>query len=129
MPGGTFVDKLEVLQMEVIDINDALSKHPEGTFLDLLAFNDAHFGACDITGVSPVWEMHPDTDEFFFILQGRFEMVLLDGESSSQHVIDAGSCFVVPKGIWHKPGAPDGCQFIHFTPGESLHSEAVDPRV
>ena len=53
--------------MEVIDINEELSKHPAGTFLNLLKFNDSHIGACDITGVSPVWEMHPDTDEFFYI--------------------------------------------------------------
>ncbi len=114
--------------MEVIDINDELSKHPAGTFLNLLKFNDSHIGSCDITGVSPVWEMHPDTDEFFYILEGQFEIVLLDGEAPSKHVVNSGSSFVVPTGIWHKPGAPNGCKFIHFTPGESLHSEAADPR-
>ncbi len=115
--------------MEVLDVKQQLARHPEGTFINLLAFNDAHFGACDVSGVSPVWEMHPDTDEFFYILEGQFEMELLDGETSSKHVADAGSMFVVPKGIWHKPGAPGGCKFIHLTPGESLHSEADDPRV
>ena len=114
--------------MEVLDVIKELSKHSEGTFLNLLKFNDSHFGACDITGVSPVWEMHPDTDEFFYIVEGQFEIVLLDGVTPSKHIATPGSTFVVPSGIWHKPGAPSGCKFIHFTPGESLHSDANDPR-
>ena len=114
--------------MKVLDVLEELSKHPEGTFLNLLEFNNSHIGACDVSGVSPVWEMHPDTDEFFYILEGQFEMELLDGEVPSRYVINPGSSFVVPKGIWHKPGAPNGCKFLHLTPGESLHSEADDPR-
>ncbi|MEO1078976.1 MAG: cupin domain-containing protein [Pseudomonadota bacterium] len=114
--------------MEVIDIQQALSQHPSGSFLKLLDFNENHFGMCDITGTSPVWEMHPDTDEFFFIVDGRFEITLLDADEPSLHVAEAGSSFVVPRGIWHLPAAPDGCKFIHFTPGESLHSDAEDPR-
>ena len=114
--------------MEVLDVAKELSRHPAGTFLNILKFNDSYFGACDITGVSPVWEMHPDTDEFFFILDGQFEIVLLDEKAPSKYIVDPGASFVVPVGTWHKPGAPNGCKFIHFTPGESLHSEADDPR-
>ena len=51
--------------MKVKDVNEELSKHSAGTFLDLLKFNNSYIGACDITGISPVWEMHPDTDEFY----------------------------------------------------------------
>lgn len=115
--------------MDVIDIKEMLSKKPAGTFLNLIKFNDTNFGACDITGVSPVWEMHPDTDEFFYILDGQFEIVLLEKKQPYNYVIGPGSTFVVPKGIWHKPSAPSGCIFIHYTPGKSLHSDAEDPRV
>lgn len=114
--------------MKVIDVIEELSRHPEGSFLNLLKFNNSYFGACDITGDSPVWEMHPDTDEFFYIIEGQFEIILLDGNTPSIHNVNAGSVFVVPEGVWHKPAAPNGCKFIHFTPGESLHSEADDPR-
>lgn len=114
--------------MQVKDVNEELSKHPAGTFLDLLKFNNSYIGACDITGISPVWEMHPDTDEFFYILEGQFEITLFDCETPSKHIVNSGSSFVVPMGIWHKPGAPNGCKFMHFTPGRSLHSEADDPR-
>lgn len=115
--------------MKVVDIKQELSNHPAGTFLNLLPFNNSHIGACDITGESPVWEMHPNTDELFYILEGQFEMTLLDGDVASEHIVKPGSIFVVPKGIWHKPAAKNGCKFIYFTPGQSLHSEAEDPRI
>ncbi|WP_440053445.1 cupin domain-containing protein [Pseudoalteromonas sp. T1lg65] len=114
--------------MEVFNILNELSKHSEGTFLTLSEFNGNHFGSCDITGESPVWEMHPDTDEFFYIIEGEFEVLLLDGPEPSKVSVSAGCCFVIPKGIWHKPAAPEGCKFVYFTPGKSLHSESTDPR-
>ena len=87
--------------MKVTDIVSLLNAHPEGSFLDFAAFNGQNFGTCSITGVSPVWEMHPDTDEFFYIIEGQFEITLLEGDSHEHCVAPAGSAFVVPKGIWH----------------------------
>lgn len=113
--------------MEITDVLKLLSDHPEGTFLDFSPFNETSFGTCSVTGVSPGWEMHPDTDEFFFVLEGKVEITLLE-DSLRHYEAPAGSSFVVPKGIWHKPGAPEGAKFIYFTPGESLYSESEDPR-
>lgn len=114
--------------MKINELHAELASHPSGTFLELVEFNGKHFGACDIEGVSPVWEMHPDTDEFFYIVEGEFEITLLSGEEPEHHTAGAGSVFVVPKGIWHKPAAPRGAKFIYYTPGVSLHSELDDPR-
>ena len=114
--------------MDVKHIRDELAANPPGTFLDLVEFNGRSFGACDITGVSPVWEMHPDTDEFFLILDGEFEITLLLADGPESFKAPAGSTFVVPRGIWHKPGAPNGARFVYHTPGQSLHSDAEDPR-
>ena len=94
----------------------------------MVQFNGGTVGACSITGTSPVWEMHPDTDEFFYILEGEFEITLLSGEDPEHFIASAGSTFVVPKGIWHKPAAPVGSKFIYLTPGTTLHSEAIGPR-
>ncbi|MEO1393284.1 MAG: cupin domain-containing protein [Cyanobacteria bacterium J06634_5] len=114
--------------MEIKNILTELASSPEGTFLDIMSFNDNNISACNITGTSPVWEMHPDTDEFFYILEGTFEITLLTGESPKHHIAPAGTALVVPKGIWHKPAAPNGAKFIYHTPGQTLHSEAGDPR-
>ncbi|MEO1003018.1 MAG: cupin domain-containing protein [Cyanobacteria bacterium J06638_7] len=115
--------------MDVKALLAELQAVPEGTFLNVLPFNGHAIGACRITGVSPVWEMHPDTDEFFYILEGTFELTLLTEEGSEFHSAAAGSALVVPRGLWHRPGAPQGAQFLYFTPGQSLHSEAADPRL
>ena len=105
-----------------------LSSHPQGEFLELVRFNEASFGTCDITGTSPVWEMHPDTDEFFYIIEGTFEMTVLTDAGPEHHEAEAGSCFVSPRGLWHRPAAPNGAKFMYYTPGASLHSNAADPR-
>ena len=51
-------------------------------------------------------------------------MTLLRGDEPEHFVAPAASTFVVPKGVWHKPGAPNGSKFIYLTPGETLHSDA-----
>lgn len=109
--------------MDIKNVTAELAAHGDGSFLDIVPFNGSHVGACSITGVSPVWEMHPDTDEWFYIIEGEFEITLLAGETPQQFVAKAGSTFVVPKGIWHKPGAPQGAKFMYFTPGQTLHSD------
>lgn len=114
--------------MEVKNVFAELAAEAKGSFLNLVSFNGNNVGACDITGTSPVWEMHPDTDEFFHILEGEFEMILLQGDRSERVTVSAGSIFVVPKGVWHKPAAPKGSKFLFFTPGTTLHSDADDPR-
>ena len=114
--------------MEVINVVELLKQHPEGSFLDLIEFNGRQFGAADVTGTAPGWEMHPDTDEFFYIVEGEVEMTLLFDDGPKHIKAPAGSAFVVPQGIWHKPGAPSGARFFYFTPGESLASDKDDPR-
>ena len=114
--------------MEVVNIPSLLEEHPEGSFLEFASLNGNQFGTCDITGKNPGWEMHPDTDEFFYIIDGQVEITLLEEAGPSYHVATAGSSFVVPKGVWHKPEAEHGAKFIYFTPGQSLQSDAEDPR-
>lgn len=115
--------------MEVTDVLKLLSDHPAGSFLELSPFNERTFGSCDFTGVHPGWEMHPDTDEFFYVLSGRLEIALLEDGGPAHYVAPAGSSFVVPRGVWHKPGAPEGAKFLFFTPGRSLYSQSEDPRL
>lgn len=114
--------------MQVKHIINELAKVAEGEFVDLLEFNGHQLGACDIAGASPYWEMHPDTDELFYVLEGQLEITLLSEDGSSErHIAKAGETMVVPIGLWHKPSAPEGAKFIYLTPGKTLHSDAEDP--
>ena len=114
--------------MNVTNVLSELDASPEGSFLNLCDFNEHNVGACSISGVSPFWEMHPDTDELFYVLDGEFEITLLQEDGPAKYTAPAGSVFVVPRGIWHKPAAPGGAKFLYLTPGTSLHSDAEDPR-
>ena len=79
--------------MEVTNIPKLLSNHPEGSFLDFSHFNQRTFGTCNFTGVAPGWEMHPDTDEFFYVISGCVEITLLKDSGPEHYVAPAGCSF------------------------------------
>jgi mannose-6-phosphate isomerase-like protein (cupin superfamily) len=56
-----------------------------------------------------VWHVHQDTDEFFLVIEGRFDVSLRDGDGvETTVVLRQGDTFVVPKGTEHKPSSPGG---------------------
>ena len=42
-----------------------------------------------------VWHSHPDTDDFFYVLQGRVVIQMKAGDV----ILEAGDLYVVPKGV------------------------------
>ena len=116
------------MQATVKDIVKELAAHPEATFVDLLPFNEFAFSAVAIQGQSPIWEMHPDTDEWFYVIAGTLEIQLLFEDTEQTLTVNAGKTTVVPKTVWHKLNSIGLTQFIYHTPGTSLHSDASDPR-
>ncbi|MBL1098996.1 cupin domain-containing protein [Streptomyces coffeae] len=54
-----------------------------------------------------VWHVHDDTDEFFLVLDGRFDIALRNADGSETTVVlRRGDTFVVPRGTEHKPSSP-----------------------
>lgn len=49
------------------------------------------------------WHQHDDEDEFFYVVSGRF---LIDLEDRTVD-LQPGQGFVVPKGMQHRPRAPE----------------------
>ncbi len=63
-----------------------------------------------------VWHVHDDTDEFFLVLDGRFDVSLRDAEGGETTVeLNQGDAFVVPRGPEHKPSSPGG-SILMFEP-------------
>jgi len=63
-----------------------------------------------------VWHVHDDTDEFFLVLDGRFEVAIREaGGRESTVVLHRGDTFVVPRGTEHKPSSPGG-SILMFEP-------------
>ena len=48
------------------------------------------------------WHKHDEDDEFFYVVSGQFIIEMEHGSIT----LDAGQAFVVPKGVMHRPNAP-----------------------
>ncbi len=63
-----------------------------------------------------VWHVHEDTDEFFLVLDGRFDVALRDPDGGERTVeLHQGDVFVVPRGTEHRPTSPGG-SILMFEP-------------
>ncbi len=51
-----------------------------------------------------VWHSHPDTDDFFLVLDGELEIEMRDHTVT----LGPGELYVVPKGVEHRPVARKG---------------------
>jgi mannose-6-phosphate isomerase-like protein (cupin superfamily) len=67
-----------------------------------------------------VWHVHEHTDEFFLVIDGRFDIELRSADGGERRVeLHAGDVFVVPKGIEHKPSSPGGA-ILMFEPSGTV---------
>ena len=66
-----------------------------------------------------VLHVHDDTDEFFLVIDGQFDIALRDGDGERTVSLRSGDIFVVPKGTEHKPSSPGG-SILMFEPSGTL---------
>jgi mannose-6-phosphate isomerase-like protein (cupin superfamily) len=67
-----------------------------------------------------VWHAHADTDEFFLVLAGEFEIALRDADGrESTARLGEGDVFVVPRGTEHKPSSSGG-SILMFEPAGTM---------
>jgi mannose-6-phosphate isomerase-like protein (cupin superfamily) len=59
-----------------------------------------------------VWHSHPDTDDFFLVLQGRLTIQLRDRDVE----LGEGELFVVPRGVEHCPRADEETHILLIEP-------------
>jgi mannose-6-phosphate isomerase-like protein (cupin superfamily) len=59
-----------------------------------------------------IWHKHDDTDDFFLVLKGNLTIELRD---RAVH-LGPGELFVVPKGVEHRPVAPEEVHLLLIEP-------------
>ncbi len=59
-----------------------------------------------------VWHKHDDTDDFFYVLQGRLVVRLRNREV----VLEPGELFVVPRGVEHQTYAEEETHLLLIEP-------------
>jgi mannose-6-phosphate isomerase-like protein (cupin superfamily) len=72
-----------------------------------------------------VWHVHDHTDEFFLVLDGRFD-VAWRAEDGTEHVVTltTGDTFVVPRGTPHRPSSPGGAILMFEPTGTSTTGDS-----
>lgn len=65
-----------------------------------------------------VWHKHDDEDELFFVVKGKLLMELREKTIT----IDENEFFVVPKGVEHRPVAPEEVWVMLFEPSTTLNT-------
>jgi mannose-6-phosphate isomerase-like protein (cupin superfamily) len=67
-------------------------------------------------------EVHPDGDEFLYLVSGIMELIIDDGDEGAVGVettvvLRPGDAYVVPRGVWHRLEAVEASYLVHVTPG------------
>ncbi|QNN47934.1 cupin domain-containing protein [Thermomonas brevis] len=73
--------------------------------------NDYQFKLAKFQGEF-VWHSHAETDEVFIVLSGAMALEFRDGTVP----LAAGEMYVVPKGVEHRPVAPQECCVLLVEP-------------
>jgi mannose-6-phosphate isomerase-like protein (cupin superfamily) len=74
-----------------------------------------------------VWHVHENTDEFFLVLDGQFDVAIRNADGTEATVIlRQGDTFVVPKGTEHKPSSPGGSILMFEPSGTSTTGDRHD---
>lgn len=77
-----------------------------------------------------VWHVHEDTDEFFLVLDGQFDVAMRDADGlETTVVLRAGDTFVVPRGVEHKPSSPGGSILMFEPTGTSTTGDRHDGEI
>lgn len=58
------------------------------------------------------WHSHPETDDFFLVLKGKLHIDLPD----TTVTLGPGQLFVVPRGVQHRPRAPEEVEMLLIEP-------------
>src|ERR671937_891818 len=74
-----------------------------------------------------VWHVHDHTDEFFLVLEGRFDVAMRAADGNETTVqLRQGDVFVVPRGTEHKPSSPGGSILMFEPSGTSTTGDRYE---
>ncbi len=65
----------------------------------------------------PNWEMHPNADEFVYLLSGSVEMYLEQPDGLHKVALVGSGAVVVPRGVWHTAKVNVPSRMLHVTRG------------
>lgn len=116
---------------DAVNLADALASFDEPFQPRIVGrYNDSKLMVAKVRGEF-VWHSHPDTDDFFLVLDGKLTIQLRDREVE----LGPGEMFVVPRGVEHCPKAEDDAHILLIEPvgtpntGDSTEREPAPEQV
>lgn len=73
----------------------------------------------------PTWEMHPNGDEFVYLLSGAVEVQLDQGGVVATIALAGSGAIVVPRGVWHTAKVRAPSRMLHVTRGAGTQTRPV----
>ncbi len=97
---------------EPVDLAAALATIDEAFSPRIVGYyNDSKIMVAKVRGEF-VWHAHPETDDFFLVLDGRLTIQLRDRDVE----LGPGQLFVVPRGVEHRPVSRGDAQILLIEP-------------
>lgn len=107
--------------MNKVNLRDRLAQFSEFWSPKLVArVNDTDIRLVKIQGEF-VWHHHPAEDELFLVLRGRLLLQFRDQDVW----LEEGECLVVPRGVEHRPVAPEEVHIMLVEPSTTLNTGNV----
>jgi mannose-6-phosphate isomerase-like protein (cupin superfamily) len=83
--------------------------------------NDSYVKLAKVQGEF-VWHHHDHEDELFLVVKGRLLMQLRDGD----RWVEEGELIIIPRGVEHRPVAPDECYILLLEPKSTRNTGNVE---
>lgn len=94
-----------------------LERHGQGWLISEFAFTEDW----------PTWEMHPQGDEFVYLLSGAVDLLLEQGDGFVSVTLDGSGAVVVPRGVWHTAKVRAPSRMLHVTRGAGTETRPAWP--
>ena len=103
--GFSYNTRLDILHepLEVIDVAGLVHACQDQWYNQTLCRVDESVVRLGVVHGEYHWHKHENEDEFFYVVSGRF---IIDLEDCAVELTQ-GNAFVVPKGVMHRPHAPE----------------------
>jgi mannose-6-phosphate isomerase-like protein (cupin superfamily) len=106
---------------EKVNLAEALTRFDERFSPKIVGYlNDYKLQIVKVEGEF-VWHSHPETDDFFLVLQGELTIQLRDRDV----VLGPGELYVVPRGVEHCPRADEETHVLLIEPRDTPNTGDV----
>ena len=103
------------MKQKPVNLNEALESFRDTWRPRIVTkINDYDVRVAHVEG-EHVWHVHEETDEFFLVLKGDFDIAIREGSVEKVVHMSEGDVYVVPRGMFHKPSSSGAC-ILMFEP-------------